>query len=58
VATALIRHIEAEAKSAGIGKLYLYTPDAAGLYLRLGWKTVEECKYKGVDVVIMAKLLK
>ena len=58
VATSLIRRIEAEAKSSGIGKLYLYTPDAAGLYLRLGWKTIEACKYKGVDVVIMARVFK
>ena len=57
VATALIRRIEAEAESAGIVKLYLYTPDAAGMYRRLGWTTVEACKYKGVDVVIMARTL-
>ena len=54
----MIRRIEAEAKSAGIGKLYLYTPDAAGLYLRLGWKKIEACKYKGVDVVVMARVFK
>ena len=55
VATSLIQRIEAEAKYAGIRKLYLYTPDAADLYRRLGWNTVETCMYKGVDVVIMAK---
>jgi GNAT superfamily N-acetyltransferase len=55
VATALIQRIEAEARSAGITTLYLYTPGAAGLYRRLGWNTVEERKYKGVDVIIMAK---
>lgn len=58
VATSLIRRIEFEAKSVVITKLYLYTPDAAGLYRRLGWNAVDECKYKGVDVIIMAKLLK
>ena len=57
VATSLIQRIEAEAKSAGIEKLYLYTPDAAGLYLRLGWRTAEACKYKDVDVMIMTKRL-
>ena len=56
VATALIGRIEAEAKAAGIAMLYLYTPDAVELYRRLGWNMVEACKYKGVDVVIMAKM--
>ena len=58
VATSLIRRIETEAKTAGIARLYLYTPDAAGLYKRLGWSAVEACSYKGVDVVIMNKTLR
>jgi len=57
VATALIQRVEAEARSAGINELYLYTPDAAGLYRRLGWNTVEKCRYKEVDVVIMARMI-
>ena len=55
VATSLIQRIEAEAKSAGITRLYLYTPDAAELYRRLGWNTVEACRYNGVDVLIMVR---
>ena len=55
LATSLIRRIESEAKSAGIDRLYLYTPDAAKLYKNLGWRIFEECQYKGVDVLIMVK---
>ena len=57
IATSLIQHIEVEAKSAGISRLFLYTPDAEDLYQRLGWVVVEACKYKGADVVIMSKIL-
>ena len=55
IATSLIQQIESEAKSAGIPRLYLYTPDAAKLYQKLGWRVYEECEYKGVEVVIMSK---
>lgn len=55
VATSLIRRIEDEARSAGIVRLFLYTPDAAELYRRLGWIVIETCEYKGAAVVIMAR---
>ena len=57
IATSLIQRIESEARCAGITKLYLYTPDAARLYQKLGWNTFEECKYNGVEVTIMAKII-
>ncbi len=57
VATSLIQCIESEARSAGISRLFLYTPDAAELYRRLGWEAVEECVHKGTDVVIMARTI-
>ena len=57
IATLLIRRVEEEARSAGISRLFLYTPNADALYRRLGWETVEACKYKGADVVIMARSL-
>lgn len=57
VATSLIQRIESEARSAGISSLFLYTPDAADLYRRLGWEAVEQCVYKGTDVVIMARTI-
>ena len=55
VATSLIQRIENEAQSAGISRLFLYTPDAADLYRRLGWEDVEEYVYKGTNVLIMAR---
>jgi len=58
IATSLIERIEDEARSAGITRLYLYTPDAADLYRRLGWNVFENCEYKGTDVTIMAKVIK
>jgi len=57
VATSLIQRIENEARSAGISRLFLYTPDAADLYRRLGWEAMEECVYKGTGVVIMARTI-
>ncbi len=57
-ATSLIRRIEDEARSAGIARLFLYTPDAAELYRRLGWTAVETCEYKGAAVVIMTRAIK
>lgn len=57
IATALIRRIETEAKSAGIARLFLYTPDAAELYRHLGWSMFEKCRYRGVDVDIMTKII-
>ena len=58
VATSLIERIEDEARSAAITRLFLYTPDAAELYRRLGWSDFETCEYKGTTVVIMAKVIK
>lgn len=55
IATSLIERIETEARSAGITRLYLYTPGAAKLYQKLGWCILEEFQYKGVNVQIMVK---
>ena len=57
IATLLIQRIEFEARSAGIPRLYLYTPDAVKLYQKLGWCIFEECQYKGVEVVIMSRVI-
>lgn len=57
IATSLIQRIEFEAVSAGITRLYLYTPDAEKLYQKLGWSVFEECMYKGVEVVIMVRMM-
>ena len=38
----------------GIGRLYLYTDDAAPFYARLGWSLVERHPLDGMDVDVMA----
>jgi N-acetylglutamate synthase-like GNAT family acetyltransferase len=55
IATVLVNHIEDEATMLGIEKLFLYTEQARGLYLKLGWNDIEQCEYQGVDVAIMFK---
>lgn len=37
----LVDELEALAQSAGENRLYLYTPNAEGFYLKAGWKTFE-----------------
>ena len=57
IGSALVRRIEAEARSLGISTLYLYTPQAESLYERLGWSAIERCEYRNTDVVVMSKRL-
>lgn len=58
VASALVRRVEADAAAAGIHVLYLYTPDADGLYARLGWSELERRRYRNIDAIIMTKQLR
>jgi len=51
----LVRRIEAEAQALGVPRLYLYTPEAADFYARLGWDVEERCEYLGRRVVVMSK---
>jgi GNAT superfamily N-acetyltransferase len=53
--SALVRRIESEASALGTPRLYLYTPEAAGFYGRLGWDVDERCAYLGHTVVVMSK---
>lgn len=55
--SALVRRIESEASAIGVRRLYLYTPDAMGLYAPLGWEVDERCEYLGQDVAVMSKPL-
>ncbi len=55
IAKSLIQYCEREAQRAGICRLYLSTEFASKLYASLGWKTIESCLYKGVDVDVMCK---
>ena len=57
IATLLVKHCETKASRASIEKLYLFTEFASQLYAKLGWESVERCKYKGVEVDVMCKTL-
>jgi N-acetylglutamate synthase-like GNAT family acetyltransferase len=56
IGSALVRRIEAEARSLGVSTLYLYTPHTEFLYERLGWSVIERCEYH-TNVVVMSKEL-
>ncbi|MBL8020216.1 MAG: GNAT family N-acetyltransferase [Leptospirales bacterium] len=55
IAAALIGNVERVANGLGFMHLYLYTWTAATLYQKLGWLTLQELDYNGVDVVVMKK---
>lgn len=57
VASALVQRVMAEAKTLGVEKLYLITPDQQRLYSRLGWEEEETIAYRGEDVSLMSVLL-
>ncbi|MDK1310571.1 GNAT family N-acetyltransferase [Pseudoalteromonas ardens] len=58
VASALVQRIEQLAQSFGVRELHLQTEQQdGGLYQRLGWLAQEQVNYRGVDVVVMSKLL-
>ncbi len=57
IGSKLVSALEGIAKSLGTQRLYLYTPQSAGFYTRLGWAEYERTTYKGQDVTIMEKIL-
>ncbi len=53
----LVAGIEGLARGQGHPALYLYTPTATGLYLKLGWRTLEKFQRRGKDYDLMSKAL-
>lgn len=51
----LVAAIEERAKEIGVKKLYLYTPESEGFYLKLGWSVMEREAYHDYPVSIMSK---
>lgn len=49
----LCRRIVAEARRLGVPRLYLYTPDRAAFYARMGWRELAREPYHGEAVTIM-----
>jgi N-acetylglutamate synthase-like GNAT family acetyltransferase len=50
----LVKHIMLEAETAGIAKLYLFTPDQADFYKKLGWKAMADEYYRNHRVTVMS----
>ncbi|MDN5279841.1 MAG: hypothetical protein PWR01_3806, partial [Clostridiales bacterium] len=46
----LVQKIMDHARSGGIERFYLYTPDREHFYRHMGWKTIEKMTYHGADV--------
>jgi N-acetylglutamate synthase-like GNAT family acetyltransferase len=53
----LVAAIEEKAKEMGIKKLFLFTPESEGFYLKLGWDVLERVEYQGHPATIMSKEL-
>jgi N-acetylglutamate synthase-like GNAT family acetyltransferase len=53
IGSALVVRAVDEASEISVERLYLYTPDQERFYTRLGWSVVEQCQYRGEDVVVM-----
>lgn len=53
----LVEHVMRQAKAAGIAKLYLFTPDQADFYKKLGWTAMGEETYRACPVTVMQVLL-
>jgi len=53
IGTRLVEHVMQVAKTAGISRLYLFTPDRVAFYERLGWQLVNEEIYRQHRVSIM-----
>lgn len=55
VASALIEHVQQQARQYGIRELFLFTPDAlVAFYLQRGWQLVEATTYRGSRVTILS----
>lgn len=53
----LVLHTMAQAAAAGYRYFYLFTPDRAAFYERLGWQEIAEDVYRGSRVSVMRALL-
>ena len=54
IGSALVGEIVAHATQMGFPALYLFTPDRARFYRRLGWHVLEHLRYRGYEQVLMS----
>ena len=57
IGSALVQQVMDLAQAHGFKQLYLFTPDQAALYQRLGWQIIESCAYHGTQVDVMSVTL-
>ena len=53
IGSQLVRHVMWQASQAGIPTLYLFTPDQASFYQKLGWSMLAEEVYRDCKVSLM-----
>lgn len=53
IGSRLVGHVMSQAREAGVEKLYLFTPDRADFYRKLGWTAIAEEMYRGHEVTVM-----
>ena len=53
VGAALVKRVADEAIALGLPTLYLFTPDRAAFYARLGWTVMEQDQWNGTPVTVM-----
>ena len=53
IGSTLVRRITKEAHALGFKRLYLFTPDKAEFYARLGWSVLERMNYRGYPQIVM-----
>jgi N-acetylglutamate synthase-like GNAT family acetyltransferase len=53
IGSKLVQALMAEAKLLELEMFYLFTPDQAAFYARLGWQVIEETEYRGEQVTVM-----
>lgn len=54
IGSALVQHVMNQARANGCKEIFLFTPDQAALYRKLGWRIIESCTYHGTDVDVMS----
>jgi len=57
IGSKLVEHVMCEAKKNGVKKLYLFTPDQAKFYEKLGWQLMFKETYHDHEVFVMSVLL-
>lgn len=58
IGSILVKNAELTALEMGFAQLYLFTPNKAAWYAKLGWETVEKTLFNEIPVTVMTKNLR